>query len=257
LSSKYKRKGKSKFIMIDGYVKRCLAWQALTPVERNAYIEVKWRYDGTNNGRIGLGARELAAELGMGKSTASDALNSLQKYGFICVSKPSAFHIKNRTATEWRLTEYGCDVTGDLPSKEFMRWQPTKKQQSAPPDIQSAPPDTSDPKCRSNEGDGPLHRTVKPVLDISQSAPPATYRSTISPSELEGEVTGLGELAQRLTKSEASKLPGRRSPAQREQTKKYFSSLEERRASAREPSGKEKLLAAFDKIIAKEAGGSR
>ncbi|AWC25478.1 hypothetical protein CO731_04975 [Aminobacter sp. MSH1] len=182
MSSKWKRKGKSKFIMIDGYVKRSAAWKALTPVEKVAYIEVKWRYDGLNNGRIGLGCRELGDELNMGKTTASQALDGLQEKGFIVKAKPSAFNVKNRAVTEWRLTEYKCDVTGELPTKDFMKWSPEKKQQSAPPDTQSAPPDTSTPKLPENTHDSSLHRTVRPNSHVPQSAPPDTYRYTIGGS---------------------------------------------------------------------------
>ena len=119
MASKFKRKGKGKFIMIEAYVKRSAGWKALTPIERSAYIEVKWRYDGLNNGRIGLGCRELADELNMGRDTAVRALNGLQEKGFIAKVKASAFNVKNRTATEWRLTEHKCDVTGEFATKDF------------------------------------------------------------------------------------------------------------------------------------------
>lgn len=179
MSSKYKRKGKSKFIMIDGYVKRCAAWKALTPVERAVYLEVKWRYDGMNNGRIGLGLRELANEINMGRDTAGRALDALVRYGFIVKTKASAFNVKNRKVAEWRLTEYPCDVTGELPTKTFMRWEPTKKQQSHPSDTQSHASDC-DPEKEERKGHhSRTHRTVKPVLDISQSHPSDTYRYTI------------------------------------------------------------------------------
>ena len=29
---------------------------------------------------------------------------------------------KDRRATEWRLAEHACDVTGELATKSFMRW---------------------------------------------------------------------------------------------------------------------------------------
>ncbi|WP_205908977.1 hypothetical protein [Metarhizobium album] len=183
MTSKRKRKGRAKFIMIDGYVKRSAAWKALSPIERSAYLEVKWRYDGMNNGRIGLGCRELADEINMGRTTASKALDELQAKGFIVKAKPSAFHIKNRAVTEWRLTEYRCDVTGDLPSKDFTRWADEKKQQSAPADTQSVPADTYPLRTEENRSGSPFQRTVKLVLADQQSAPVDTYRYT-----MEGDV---------------------------------------------------------------------
>lgn len=178
MSSRWKRKGKSKFIMIDGYVKRSAGWQALTPIERAAYIEVKWRYDGNNNGRIGLGCRELADELNMSRDTAARSLDGLQAKGFVIKAKPSAFNVKNRAVTEWRLTEYPCDVTDELPTKEFMRWAPAQNQQSHPSDTQSHPSDTNHPKRRENTPHSRTHRTVPPVLAKPQSHPSDTYRYT-------------------------------------------------------------------------------
>lgn len=179
MANKYKRKGKAKFIMIEGYVKRSLAWKALTPIERNAYIEVKWRYDGMNNGRIGLGVRELAEELNMGNDTASRSLKALVSHGFIVNTKASAFNVKNRAVAEWRLTEYKCDVTGELPTKEFMRWEPKKKTQSHPSDTQSHASDCDHVKEGRKGPHSRTHRTVNAVLDISQSHPSDTYRYTI------------------------------------------------------------------------------
>ncbi len=179
MSSKYRRKGKAKFIMIESYVKRSAAWKALTPIERAAYLEVKWRYDGLNNGRIGLGCRDLADEINMGRDTAARALDGLAAKGFIARAKPSAFSVKNRAVTEWRLTEYSCDVTGQLPTKEFMRWEPTKKPQSHPSDTQSHPSDSATSKSPLSGGHSRMGRTVKPVFKKPQSHPSDTYRYTI------------------------------------------------------------------------------
>jgi len=179
MSSKYRRKGKAKFIMIDSYVKRSAAWKALTPIERAAYLEVKWRYDGLNNGRIGLGCRELAEELNMSRNTADRALDGLVSKGFIVKTKASAFSVKNRAVTEWRLTEYSCDITKDLPSKEFTRWEPEKKTQSHPRDTQSHPRDRGPSTSARNNLDSPTHGTARAVSAVSQSHPRDTYRYTI------------------------------------------------------------------------------
>lgn len=177
--SKYKRHGKAKFVMLDSYVKLSPAWKALTPIERNTYIEVKWRYDGFNNGRIGLSCRELAGELGMGRDTAARALHRLTEVGFIAKQRQSAFNVKNRLATEWRLTEYRCDVTGDLPTKDFMRWGVESKSQSHQSDTQSRLSDYS----TAGGARKPLHgrppRTVEQASAFPQSHPSDTYISTI------------------------------------------------------------------------------
>ena len=131
MTSKYKRKGKQKFLMIEEYVMRSPAWRALTPNDRNAYLELKRRYDGLNNGRIGLGNRELADAMNVGRDTARRSLDNLTEKGFVTKAKASGFNTKHRAATEWRLTEYKCDVTGELPTKDFMRWQQKEKSTGA------------------------------------------------------------------------------------------------------------------------------
>lgn len=181
-SNRNKRKGRSKFIMIDGYVKRSAAWKALTPIERAAYLEVKWRYDGVNNGRIGLGCRELGDEINMGRDTAVRALNSLVEKGFIAKAKASAFNVKNRAVTEWRLTEYSCDVSHQLPTKDFMRWGEKNKTQSHPSDTQSHPSDTQPAKQGASDADSRMGRTVKPNFSNPQSHPSDTYRYTMGGS---------------------------------------------------------------------------
>jgi hypothetical protein len=104
------------------------AWQSLGALERAIYIEIASRYagDGSNNGRIGYSVREAAATFKVGKSSAARALAILQDRGFIVARQKGAFTLKVRHSTEWRLTEFGCDVTGELPTKEFTRWSAEK-----------------------------------------------------------------------------------------------------------------------------------
>ncbi|MBB3913872.1 hypothetical protein [Rhizobium fabae] len=134
MSSRFKRKGKSKFLMIDGYVMRSAAWAALTANDKAVYLELKWRHDGLNNGRIGLSAREAAAAIGAAsKDTGNRSLDNLREKGFIAISKLSGFNVKSRVSTEWRLTEYACSVTGELPTKDFMRWNPPEEKTTVRP----------------------------------------------------------------------------------------------------------------------------
>lgn len=98
------------------------AWQSLSALARATLLEVMKRYVGDNNGKIPLSVREVAAAFHIGKTTAAAAFAELQDRGFLAVAQKGAFSVKHRRATEWRLTEFTCNVTGELPSKEFMRW---------------------------------------------------------------------------------------------------------------------------------------
>jgi DNA-binding transcriptional regulator YhcF (GntR family) len=101
------------------------AWVSLDCVARCVYVELARRYAGagSNNGRIPLSLRELAEKLGVSKATAMRALKKLQNRGFVVLSKQGAFSMKVRHATEWRLTEFRCDVTGNMATKDFQRWR--------------------------------------------------------------------------------------------------------------------------------------
>ena len=45
----------------------------------------------------------------------------LQERGFIVAMTKGRFKLK-RQATEWRLTEFRCDVTGQSASRDFETW---------------------------------------------------------------------------------------------------------------------------------------
>ena len=103
------------------------AWQSLAPNARALYIEIITRYNGSNNSRIGFSVRDAAKILHIGKNAAADAFEDLQDRGFIVVTKRSGFSLKTKTATEWRLTEFCCDITNTFATKDFMRWTAQEK----------------------------------------------------------------------------------------------------------------------------------
>jgi hypothetical protein len=100
------------------------AWCALTPAARAVYIVLAARFNGFNNGSIGLSARDAARLCNINKDTATRAFRQLIDCGFIEAVTPGGFGRKVRHATEWRLTQYRCDLSGALPSKGFARWRP-------------------------------------------------------------------------------------------------------------------------------------
>jgi hypothetical protein len=120
------RKG-PRHVRLYHYMLRTPAWQSLTANARAIYVEIAARYGGagSNNGRIPYACREASASLKIGQATAIRALWELEDRGFIVAVKKGAFSLKKKHATEWRLTEFPCDVTNILiGSKEYMRWQP-------------------------------------------------------------------------------------------------------------------------------------
>ncbi len=128
MKRKANRKGRSQgslsdFVAIERYIMRSTAWRSLTPVARAVYSEVGYHYTGENNGRIVISVRGIAASLGISKDTAARALQVLEERGFIDMVKRGAFNMKQRHASEFRMTAFKCDVTGTLPSKKFMKWK--------------------------------------------------------------------------------------------------------------------------------------
>lgn len=119
-------KGESRHVRLYHWLMHTDAWRSLDATARAVYVEMAARYGGpgSNNGRIPYSVREAAESLRIGKTTAARALDRLQARGFIVPIKKGAFSLKLKHATEWRLTEFSCDMTHALASKEFTRWKP-------------------------------------------------------------------------------------------------------------------------------------
>jgi hypothetical protein len=113
--------GSARHVRLYFWMMATPAWQALDTVARCAYIELARLYSGSNNGSIGLSTRTLAKSLHVSTKTAARALRTLEHAGFIVATLKGAFHCKVRLASEYRLTEFPCDKTGALPTKDFAR----------------------------------------------------------------------------------------------------------------------------------------
>jgi hypothetical protein len=101
------------------------AWRALSPKGRAAYVEMSMRYGGpgSNNGRIPYSSRELEQNLKVGRKTALRTFAELQSHGFIVMTKKGRYGAKRSYASEWRLTEFACDLTGAQPTHDYRQWQ--------------------------------------------------------------------------------------------------------------------------------------
>lgn len=126
------RKGRNKYdarhVRLYDYMLNSEAYLSLSCQARAVLVEVVRTYDGTNNGRLALSVRTAAQRGRIAQGTAARAFRELQERGFIECVKRGSFGYKIRHAAEWRITWKPCDVTGDLPDKDFMRWRPARKQ---------------------------------------------------------------------------------------------------------------------------------
>ena len=118
----------SSFIALERYITAAPAWQSLSLAARCGYMELLDIYNGSNNGTIALSARMLSERLHISRATAARALNELTARGFIEATRAGGFNIKSgeRRATEWRLNRYQCNLTGQVPSQQYMRWKDGK-----------------------------------------------------------------------------------------------------------------------------------
>lgn len=117
-------KGGGQFVQLPHFMLESPAWRALSAQDRATYLAVAMVYNGFNNGRLAVGARQIAERANINKDTASKCVARLQERGFIECASPGGFSRKNPHATEWRLTLYKCDRTNALATKAFMKWRP-------------------------------------------------------------------------------------------------------------------------------------
>jgi len=129
--SKSKKNGRShgsaRYVMLYHWMMRTPAWQSLDGNARAIYLEILSRYAGVNNGRIPYAVRDAVKSLRIGLDTAARALRVLQERGFIVAMTKGGFICKVRRATEWRLTDFACDVTNVWATKDFSKWSPEIK----------------------------------------------------------------------------------------------------------------------------------
>ena len=114
----------ARHIRLYHWLLRSEAWQSLSANARAIYIEMATRYNGSNSGQIPFSVRDAANRAHIGKNAADAALTLLQARGFIVATRRGGFNVKTKIATEWRLTEFSCDVDHSFATKDFMRWYP-------------------------------------------------------------------------------------------------------------------------------------
>jgi DNA-binding transcriptional MocR family regulator len=120
--------------MLAEWLMNTPAWKAASPTARSLYIEIKRRYNGSNNGTIRLSHREAASLLNVTKNTVGRYYKELIRLGFLAMERGAFLGPDGTGETcHWRLTEETCN--GQPPTKDFTRWRPepaTPKQKARP-----------------------------------------------------------------------------------------------------------------------------
>jgi hypothetical protein len=96
------------------------------------------RYGGprSNDGRIPYSVREMADNPHVSIPTARlRVFSELQKHGFIVEIRRGRYGRKRTYASEWRLTEFACDLTADPPTHAYRQWRGETPQQIATRDF--------------------------------------------------------------------------------------------------------------------------
>ena len=108
------------------------AYRLLSVYGRALLIEVRRKYNGSNNGGIAMSVRDAARLLGCNKNTAFKALRELEEKGWIRAAATGSFHWKAeaggrkfRAATTWRITNQPIGLGVDTKeTKEYVKWKP-------------------------------------------------------------------------------------------------------------------------------------
>jgi hypothetical protein len=116
---KKKPRGGDRFVKLPHYLLSHPSWCEMSAVAALLLIEVKRRYNGYNNGEIGLSCREAGVVAKCGKDRAQRALYELEYYGHILLKYSGTFG--NRKASEYILTH---QPVGNHPSTHD--WKPSR-----------------------------------------------------------------------------------------------------------------------------------
>lgn len=123
-TNKGRSNGLGRVLLLTHHMVETPAWRTLPVYERAAYLEFAQLYNTANNGHLAMSVRRLAERLGISENKANWCIQELVRRGFLEITEGSGFNRKDRTATEFRLTQYACDRTKQPPSKAYQHWRP-------------------------------------------------------------------------------------------------------------------------------------
>jgi DNA-binding transcriptional MocR family regulator len=117
------KRGAGRHVQLSEYLQATEAWASLKPGPRALYIELKRRFNGTNNGDIFLSHRDAALALGVNRNTVGAYFYDLADRGFIrLVTAPHLGPAGVGIASKWALEEEATR-DGRPAQKAFIGWR--------------------------------------------------------------------------------------------------------------------------------------
>lgn len=123
-SKRYKahKRGNGRFVMLLEYMQASEAWATLQPGPRALYVELKRRFNGTNNGELYLSHRDASKALNVARNTVARWFRELEARGFI---RKTCDHYLGPSgigqAATYALEEEPCN--GKAATKTYMSWR--------------------------------------------------------------------------------------------------------------------------------------
>ena len=134
VDNKGRSKKGGKFVRLGDGMLTSEAWKSLSGSAIKYYVELRRRYNGTNNGDLHLSLEEARKCLRMARDTVLRVQQELVAKGFIRMTKRGGFH--QRVATTWALTDEPAPATP--PTHDYKNWRPKKN-----PSVQKLDPTRS------------------------------------------------------------------------------------------------------------------
>ncbi|MDP3960679.1 MAG: hypothetical protein Q8Q26_11590 [Pseudorhodobacter sp.] len=124
---KHAKRGTGRHVQLAEFLQASEAWATLKPGPRALYVELKRRFNGTNNGQFFLSYRDAAAAVNAHRNTVGTWFEELQARGFIrLVSAPYLGPSGIGLASKWSLEEQPTP-DGKPAGMAFMRWRQKQK----------------------------------------------------------------------------------------------------------------------------------
>lgn len=138
-SYKGKKSWSGRHVQLPEYLQATEAWATMKPGPRALYIELRRRFNGSNNGKLWLSHRDAAKAICVSKNTVGGYFQELKQRGFIDEGVVGHLGVDGLGhATSWVLTELPTP-DGKAPTKRFLEWRkqkPVPKTGSVRPRIQ-------------------------------------------------------------------------------------------------------------------------